>query len=168
MPNSTPNYGWNLPLVNNATDADLWGGQLNSNWSDLDTELKTVSDAIQLPVGSVYINYSDNTNPATLLGYGTWTSLQNRFLIGAGGTYSAGSTGGATTHTLTANEIPSITSSVGLFGSTAGGGTAYINNTTAGGSTNGTCTGITSTNTGGAAHSILNPYVAVYMWYRSA
>jgi hypothetical protein len=37
MPNSTTNYSFNLPLVNNATDADLWGGQLNSNWTSLDT-----------------------------------------------------------------------------------------------------------------------------------
>lgn len=41
MPNITPNFSWNLPLVNNATDADLWGGYLNANWSDLDTVLAT-------------------------------------------------------------------------------------------------------------------------------
>lgn len=39
MPNLTPNYSFNKPLVNNATDADLWGGQLNSNFDTLDTRL---------------------------------------------------------------------------------------------------------------------------------
>ena len=39
MPNLTPNFSFNLPLVNNAIDADLWGGYLNSNWSGLDTSL---------------------------------------------------------------------------------------------------------------------------------
>jgi len=48
MPNSTTNYAFNLPLVNDPIDADLWGGQLNSNWSSLDTLLKTVSDNIAL------------------------------------------------------------------------------------------------------------------------
>lgn len=36
MPNSTTNYSFNKPLVNNATDADLWGGYLNTNWDDVD------------------------------------------------------------------------------------------------------------------------------------
>lgn len=39
MPNLTTNFGFNQPLVNNATDADLWGAQLNTNWGNLDTYL---------------------------------------------------------------------------------------------------------------------------------
>ena len=45
MSSNTPNYNFILPAVNDPTDADLWGGYLNSNWSALDTDLKTVSDA---------------------------------------------------------------------------------------------------------------------------
>jgi hypothetical protein len=86
MPNSTTNYSFNLPLVNNATDADLWGGQLNSNWTSLDTTLF----AFQLPVGSIYTNKTDNTDPATLLGYGTWSSLDDVFLVARGSTYWRG------------------------------------------------------------------------------
>ncbi len=37
MPTQTTNYGFNKPLVNNATDADLWGGQLNTNFDSLDS-----------------------------------------------------------------------------------------------------------------------------------
>lgn len=43
MPNLTPNYDFNLPIVNSAIDADIWGAYLNSNWSDLDTLLATVA-----------------------------------------------------------------------------------------------------------------------------
>ena len=42
MPTLTPNYGFYLPLVNNVTDQDLWGGYLNSNWSSVDTILATL------------------------------------------------------------------------------------------------------------------------------
>ena len=174
MPTYTPNYDLAKPIVNSAVDQDLWGNETNGNWDIVDTTLKSLQDQItvlvgnRLPVGSIYINYSDSTNPATLLGYGTWTAVTDRFLIGASGTYPAGTTGGATTHTLTASEIPSITSSVGLYGSEVGGGSQYIANAISTNVTNGTCTGITSNNTGGAAHSILNPYIAVYMWRRTA
>ena len=44
MPNSTTNYAFNLPLVNDPIDADLWGGQLNANWTSIDGLLKTASD----------------------------------------------------------------------------------------------------------------------------
>lgn len=69
MPNSTTNYGWNLPLVNNATDADLWGGQLNSNWSDLDSTLFPI-DKGRNPVGTV-VDYGGTAAPTYwLLCYG--------------------------------------------------------------------------------------------------
>jgi microcystin-dependent protein len=44
MPGSTTNYAFNLPLVNDPIDADLWGGQLNANWTSIDSLLKTASD----------------------------------------------------------------------------------------------------------------------------
>lgn len=39
MATTTPNYGFSLPAVNSATDEDLWGTELNSNTSSLDTIL---------------------------------------------------------------------------------------------------------------------------------
>ncbi len=217
MSTSTTNYAFTLPAVADPIDEDLWGTELNSNWSSLDDILPTPSankygaiavqnnadngldyvvsqgttgeflvsngdDALPsfenmipvilayaYPIGSVYINYSDNTNPATLLGFGTWSALQNNFLIGAGGTYAAGTTGGATTHTLTAGEIPSLTYTIAGTGP-AGGATgtrlANINASNNGGDV--TATAAITTNAGGGSHSILNPYVAVYMWRRTA
>lgn len=67
------------------------------------------------PVGAVYIS-TTNVNPATLFG-GTWTQLKDRFLVGAGDSYTNGNIGGAAStsytpsgnvgnHTLTTAEIP--------------------------------------------------------------
>ena len=41
MPNSTTNYGLLQPLVNNATDSDLWGGYLNTTIGNVDTLFAT-------------------------------------------------------------------------------------------------------------------------------
>jgi len=45
MPTLTSNLLYSKPLVNNATDADLWGGQLNTNWDDLDTDIAHTTSA---------------------------------------------------------------------------------------------------------------------------
>ena len=45
MPNLTSRFELNKPLVNNATDADLWGGQLNTNMDEIDSALAPVIDA---------------------------------------------------------------------------------------------------------------------------
>lgn len=45
MPNNTTNFEYILPLVNNATDADLWGGYLNTNWEDIDADLPKTGSA---------------------------------------------------------------------------------------------------------------------------
>ena len=58
------------------------------------------------PVGSFYTSYNVNTNPASLLGFGTWSAVQGRFLIGASSAYPAASTGGAATHAITVAEMP--------------------------------------------------------------
>lgn len=44
MPTQTTNYGLNKPLVNSATDQDLWGGQLNGDLDELDGLLLTAID----------------------------------------------------------------------------------------------------------------------------
>ena len=76
------------------------------------TRAKNVEDLIELvyPVGSIYMSVAA-TNPATLFG-GTWEALDDgRVLIGANSTYTAGSTGGEASHTLTTAEMPSHTHS---------------------------------------------------------
>lgn len=89
MATQTPNFSFELPEV--GADTDVWGGFLNSNWSDLDTLLKTLQDEIaaaevraQIPVGGLYFSGSDDT-PATTLGYGTWVAhAEGRAIVGVG------------------------------------------------------------------------------------
>lgn len=57
------------------------------------------------PIGSIYCSYG-NTSPAVLFGFGSWTKIEGRFLLGANSTYGLGSTGGAATVTLTVSQIP--------------------------------------------------------------
>lgn len=48
MPTFTTNYSLALPLVNNATDQDLWGGYLNTDLSSIDTLLRAgITNAVQ-------------------------------------------------------------------------------------------------------------------------
>ena len=58
------------------------------------------------PVGAIYIS-ADSTSPATLFG-GTWTKIQDRFLLAAGSTYSAGSTGGSAETTIQRSDLPNV------------------------------------------------------------
>lgn len=56
------------------------------------------------PIGSIYMSVN-NVNPKTLFG-GTWEQLKDRFLLGAGDTYTAGATGGEAAITLTTDQMP--------------------------------------------------------------
>src|SRR3972149_5818406 len=63
------------------------------------------------PVGSIYVNASDGTNPGTLLGFGTWTAHgAGRVMVGIDtGQVEfdvAEETGGAKTHVLVEAEMP--------------------------------------------------------------
>lgn len=59
------------------------------------------------PVGSVYISSQDK-NPSTFLG-GTWSQITDKFLLAAGSTYTAGSTGGSATKTIAKANLPNYT-----------------------------------------------------------
>lgn len=63
------------------------------------------------PVGAIYMSVN-SVSPATLFG-GTWSRISDRFLLAAGESYSAGSTGGEATHKLTTAELPAHTHTVG-------------------------------------------------------
>jgi hypothetical protein len=167
----------------NALSPGAVGTVLTSNGPGLDPYFQSV-----YPVGSIYMNVSVATNPATLLGFGTWTALApGRLLMGVGTgtdidgntlTVAAGATGGEYKHTLAVTEMPSHTHTDN--GHTHGSGTsAFVtvgngSSSVSGGGTIGTetatATGYASLqNTGGgAAHNVTNPYLAVYMWQRTA
>ncbi len=127
------------------------------------------------PVGSIYMNAEVATNPATLLGFGTWAEYgAGRVPVGkaSSGTFDTlNATGGAETQTLTEANLPAHNHSASAAGSGtdsgngnySSGGAALYN------STSYTWNNITIGNTGsGTAHNNLQPYIVVYMWKRTA
>lgn len=137
------------------------------------------------PVGSLYMSMN-STSPATLFG-GTWERMTGGFIYGCVNDSGTGNGTGTSTnsHTLTTNQIPSHGHSGITYGygnPTWRGtlpkltpywkitGTAQFNYTTQDSTTDlfypfGTAT----TNTGGGqGHSHNIPYMAVYVWKRTA
>ena len=112
------------------------------------------------PVGAIYQSYAA-TSPASLFG-GTWTQIQNRFLVGVGSSYAAGATGGEATHKLTVDELPSHSHNYSYPGYEAGGEWYGASGTAKGNTVATTAVG------GGAAHENRPPYYAVYIWRRTA
>lgn len=119
------------------------------------------ADDVGYPVGAVYISAKPDS-PASLFG-GTWERLKDRFLLGAGDTYAAGTVGGEATHKLTASEIPAHTHNV-LVGTTGTSGDQCVAITT---STNRSYVATTSVGSS-AAHNNMPPYKVYYMWERVA
>jgi hypothetical protein len=126
------------------------------------------------PVGSIYINAAVTTNPATLLGFGTWVAFgTGKIMVG----YDASDTdfdalqetGGAKTKTLSISEIPAHTHNQGSHDSTAGDGGAYNTEFIRDHSDTANGPNVESSSTGGgSAFSIMNPYIVAYMWRRTA
>jgi len=142
------------------------------------------------PVGSIYINATDDTNPATLLGFGTWTAFGvGKVMVGLDGEDAdfdtAEETGGAKTmahthttpdhthttadHTHTINHQHPVISGDGIqpgsgtvrsYDYSGSSGGASTGNTTSGASTGNTTSAASNTNN-------LQPYVVVYMWKRT-
>lgn len=128
-------------------------------------DVSTVLDKVY-PVGTIYMSVN-STNPQTLFG-GTWVQLKDRFLLGAGTTYKAGSTGGEATHELTATEMPNHQHPI--WAPNAGGEqNAAIGFPTMGSkNTYYAEASKTAGAGGGGAHNNMPPYLVVYMWKRTA
>jgi microcystin-dependent protein len=76
------------------------------------------------PVGSIYMS-TVATNPGTLFGFGTWVAYgAGRMPISVDGTYTAGSTGGSATTTLSTTNLPSHTHT---FSATTGSPSTSLN-----------------------------------------
>ena len=150
---------------------------------EINTLLREKLLSLVYPVGSIYMSVS-SVSPAAFLG-GTWEQLQDRFLLGAGSAYAAGSSGGAATHhhstanhTLTVNEIPAHNHTVtvkGGYGGVKSDGTTIQKGYEATFGTLRSDSATTANKGGNAAHShgntgtasSLPPYLAVYMWKRT-
>ena len=145
------------------------------------------------PVGSIYMNATVATNPNTLLGFGTWTAFgAGRILLGDGGGFTSGNTGGSADAIVPSHNHASgtlatdsqgahqHTTGTGRSASTAGGTVGYYSGLHAGAAG----TALSTTNSAGAhVHSVsgdtattgvsvtdanLQPYIVVYMWKRTS
>ena len=140
-------------------------GNVNTTGGELQINGTNVLEKVY-PVGSIYINATSSTNPATLLGFGTWVAFgAGKVIVGldSGDTDfdTAEETGGAKTHTLSISEIPSHTHSLSTSDNPGGTGAIEV----AGGAP--TSTQTTQATGGGGAHNNLQPYIVAYMWKRT-
>lgn len=111
------------------------------------------------PVGSIYMSVN-STDPSELFG-GWWEQLEDRFLLGAGATYDAGSTGGEAEHKLTVNELPAHNHTIPFFSPSG------TDTTTCPSTTSQKYAARATTNTGGSQpHNNMPPYLTVFMWKR--
>lgn len=122
---------------------------------------KTIFDMVY-PVGAIYLSVN-SVNPSVLFG-GTWEQVQDRFLLGAGSTYSAGSIGGEANHTLTIDEMPRHNHEVDNLNA-SGNVTPYMtvqaqDKKGYGGNVQTMFAG------GGQPHNNMPPYLSVYIWKR--
>ena len=144
------------------------------------------------PVGSIY-TATVATNPATLLGFGTWVAFgAGRVLIGDGGGYTAGATGGSANSVLIGHAhgasfsgsalaghqhttpLPPYWSAGGSGGvnftsgaAVAGSGYSGVSDSVSAGTPSGTVT-VNSAGSGSGVNENLQPYIVVYMWNRTA
>ena len=139
------------------------------------------------PVGSIYTNAAVSTNPATLLGFGTWSAFgAGRFMVGldAGNAAfdTAQETGGSAdaivvshTHSATSSvSDPGHNHTIGFQNNTIdqnAGSSALVKQGTSNTSTASTGISVStsiSTEGSSATNANLPPYIVVYMWRRTA
>lgn len=156
------------------------------SWSNDDFEFnvpvkfsgKALFDIVY-PVGSIYMSVSE-TSPATLFG-GTWEQIQNRFLLAAGSSYTAGNTGGASTVTLTEAQLPHIEGTLIIHGQENGTciyqTSGHFTGTQLDGKYKDSGNTVSSAYSqqdpkfsfgSGKSHTNMPPYLVVYMWKRTA
>jgi hypothetical protein len=145
-----------------------------------------VTTALQslYPVGSIYINAGVSTNPATLLGFGTWTAFgAGRVMVGLNGgdalfdtlEETGGSKDAITvshTHSIT---VDAHTHSIGTavfstFGGDTTGYAAYPDNNASRPLSTGSSspTGTAASTGSSGTNANLQPYITVAMWKRTA
>lgn len=124
------------------------------------------------PVGSIYMTM-DEKEPAAIFG-GVWEKIERRFLIGAsdknGEEYVAGATGGFTDHELTLAQMPPHTHGFKMLAEQVAAGNNYARMDS---SSTATISSSLVTSAGGIDgetqdFSIMPPYLAVYIWRRTA
>lgn len=141
------------------------------------------------PIGSIYTNATDSTNPGTLLGFGTWVQFAaGRMMLGLGeGTdtrgdtvnfTSVGDTSGEYQHVLTNGEMPQHdhVANRDTYGtpnlllrrnSDGAGSVGNLDFTVGEPGLRGSDIGFPEIEGNNEAHNNMPPYIVVYMWKRT-
>jgi hypothetical protein len=180
-PYSDPVFAGTVELPS-ASDTIFTGGQTLAEYvTGLVNAAQAAAVEAAYPVGSIYANASVTTNPATLLGFGTWVRFgQGRVMVGQDPSDDAFNgleeTGGSKTHTLTEAQLAAHAHEP----LTANDFLVVHGNFNQPDSIDGLAEGVafgpadvtrrlTTASTGsGEPFSILPPYVVVYLWKRTA
>ena len=147
------------------------------------TAFVTAALSAVYPVGSIYINATSSTNPATLLGFGTWTAFgAGRVMVGLDASDAlfdtAEETGGSKdavvvshTHTATVTDpghshvANFVRNATGAFSSTSGSNLTNVANT----NTAVTDISVANSTTGvSGTNANVQPFIVVRMWKRTA
>lgn len=170
-------------------------GNIATDWTpsleNIENKIASAKDILNktYPIGSIYMSVN-STNPSTLFG-GTWERLAGRFLIGAGTnteinsndeygdlgrgdpTFAGGETGGQYYHQLTIDEMPEHTHNI-KSSSVEGDDErnwvlkdhmAHVSVESLSWQFGGRAVSYEGS---GRKHSNMPPYLAVYMWKRTA
>lgn len=149
--------------------------ELNSSISasELASKLKIEMGKLMYPIGSIYMSIK-NTNPSSLFG-GTWIAWgSGRVPVGVNtgdaDFETVEKTGGAKTHKLTINQIPSHSHDLGVkVTSNNGDSSAEADQIAVNWSSAKHFSEYYGGKTGGSqAHNNLQPYITCYMWKRTA
>ncbi len=148
-----------------------------------------VQAALQIlhPVGSIYINSSNSTNPGTLLGFGTWSAFgAGRVPVGfdsGNALFDTAEETGGSADAIVVSHTHTATSTVTDPGHTHSPGSISTSNINAGTSNGGSvqspgpipsattgisvATTVASTGSSGT-NANYQPYITVYMWKRTS
>lgn len=173
--------GGDLTVAGTATGTTATFGDSTTKFAT--TAFVQAALAAIYPVGSIYTNATNATNPGTLLGFGTWVAFAaGRVMVGFNGSDplfdAAEETGGSKdaivvshTHTATVSDpshAHTISGAEIISRGSGGQGFAALGGST---STAAVTTGITVSNASAGSsgtNANLQPYITVYIWKRTA
>ena len=172
--------GGNLTVTGTATGVTATFGDSTTKFAT--TAFVQAALVAIYPVGSIYTNATNNTNPGTLFGFGTWVAFgAGRVMVGFNGSDplfdAAEETGGSKDATLVSHTHTATVSDPGhahnYTGTDVPGGSGVgtrqgvlITRTTAAATTGVTVSNSTEGSSGTNAN--LQPYITCYFWKRTA
>lgn len=118
------------------------------------------------PIGTILVR-NDSTSPASIYG-GEWEQLKDKFLLGAGDSYSLDDEGGEVTHTLSVDEMPKHQHGMQQPSNIAQAGSHIGSELTVNYTEGSTIYKYTAYAGGSQAHNNMPPYIAKYIWQRVA